>query len=312
MSSNSGIIVANAPVSYGAFEVTIGFDPNVPDGDDILDQVSAAGYAGIDLGPVGYLGTPRARLEARQAGDRSRRCVPGTALRGPEMLEKTLPELDAMLDIFDVIKPLGLGPDPRPTLADLGVGDGADFRRNNPGSGARNPASGYAEEQWAEFARGMAVVVDRCRSRGYKPVFHNETGTFVEAPEEVGRMLEVSEIGLCMDAGHFLVGGGDPVEYVKKWANRIDHVHIKTADLPRFQEIVEEGLPTNAIWEREVFPKLGEGALDVDAFLAALREIDYAGWLVVEQDIFPTTAERFAQAAADQRVNREFLRERGL
>ena len=54
----------------------------------------------------------------------------------------------------------------------------------------------------------------------------------------------------------------------------------------------------------------GEGS--VDAFLAALREIDYAGWLVVEQDIFPTTAEKFAQAAADQRANREFLRERGL
>ena len=230
----------------------------------------------------------------------------------PEMLEKTLPELDAMLDIFDSIKPLGLGPDPRPTLADLGVGDGADVRRNSPGSGARNPASGYTEDQWAEFARGMAIVVERCRSRGYQPVFHNETGTFVEAPEEVGRMLEVSEIGLCMDAGHFLLGGGDPVEYVKKWANRIDHVHIKTADLPRFQQVVDEGLPTNAIWEREVFPKLGEGALDVDAFLAALREIDYAGWMVVEQDIFPTTAERFAQAAADQRANREFLRERGL
>ena len=311
--SSSEIIVANAPVSYGAFEVTIGFDPNVPDGDEILDQVAAAGYAGIDLGPVGYLGTTEnlgSKLAKRNLG------LAGAYLElpyaDPEMLEKTLPELDAMLDIFDAIKPLGLGPDPRPTLADLGVGDGADFRRNNPGSGARNPASGYTEEQWAEFARGMAVVVDRCRSRGYQPVFHNETGTFVEAPEEVGRMLEVSEIGLCMDAGHFLVGGGDPVEYVKKWANRIDHVHIKTADLPRFQQIVDEGLPTNTIWEREVFPKLGEGALDVDAFLAALREIDYAGWLVVEQDIFPTTAERFAQAAADQRANREFLRERGL
>jgi len=162
------------------------------------------------------------------------------------------------------------------------------------------------------FAQGMAVVVDRCRSRGYRPVFHNETGTFVEAPAEVGRMLEVSEIGLCMDAGHFLVGGGDPVEYLKKWSDRIDHVHIKTADLTKFQQVVDEGLPTNAIWEREVFPKLGEGALDVDAFLAALREIDYAGWLVVEQDIFPTTAERFARAAADQLANREFLTARGL
>ena len=110
--SNSGIIVANAPVSYGAFEVTIGIDPNVPDGDDILDQVSAAGYAGIDLGPVGYLGSTDdlgAKLAKRGLG------LAGAYLElpyaDPEMLEKTIPELDAMLDIFDAIRPLGLGPD---------------------------------------------------------------------------------------------------------------------------------------------------------------------------------------------------------
>ena len=51
------IAVANAPVSYGAFEVTVGHDPNVPDGVSVLDQVAEAGYAGIDLGPAGYLGT---------------------------------------------------------------------------------------------------------------------------------------------------------------------------------------------------------------------------------------------------------------
>jgi inosose dehydratase len=140
MSNDNGIIVANAPVSYGAFEVTIGFDPNVPDGDDILDQVSAAGYAGIDLGPVGYLGSSDdlgAKLAKRGLG------LAGAYLElpyaDPELLEKTLPELDAMLDIFDSIKSRGLGPDPRPTLADLGVGDGADFRRNNPGSVCAKP-----------------------------------------------------------------------------------------------------------------------------------------------------------------------------
>jgi len=194
---NKKIIVANAPVSYGAFEVTIGFDPNVPDGDAILDQVSAAGYAGIDLGPVGYLGSTEdlgAKLAQRGLG------LAGAYLElpyaDPDALQAALPDLDAMLDIFDSIKPLNLGPDPRPTLADLGVGEGADFRRNHPGAGARNPASGYTDDQWAAFAKGMAVVVERCRARGYKPVFHNETGTYVEAPDEVTRMLEVSEIGL--------------------------------------------------------------------------------------------------------------------
>src|SRR4029079_12559605 len=152
MSNDNGIIVANAPVSYGAFEVTIGIDPNVPDGDDILDQGSAAGYAGIDLGPVGYLGTTDdlgAKLAKRGLG------LAGAYLELPyadaEMLSNALPELDAMLDSFDSIKSLGLGPDPRPTLADLGVGDGADFRRNNPGSGARNPGSGEHDEQRAQY-----------------------------------------------------------------------------------------------------------------------------------------------------------------
>ncbi len=56
-STPQGIAVANAPVSYGAFELTVGRDPNVPDGLRVLDQVAGAGYAGIDLGPVGYLGT---------------------------------------------------------------------------------------------------------------------------------------------------------------------------------------------------------------------------------------------------------------
>ena len=55
-SNGSGITIANAPVSYGAFEVTVGHDPNVPDGLSVLNQVAEAGYAGIDLGPVGYLG----------------------------------------------------------------------------------------------------------------------------------------------------------------------------------------------------------------------------------------------------------------
>ena len=59
--TRSGIVVANAPVSYGAFELTVGIDPNVPDGVHVLDEVAGAGYGGIDLGPVGYLGSAAKR-----------------------------------------------------------------------------------------------------------------------------------------------------------------------------------------------------------------------------------------------------------
>src|SRR5260370_42561521 len=53
----SPIAVAGAPVSFGAFEVTVGIDPYVPDAASVLDAVQRDGYEGIDLGPIGYLGT---------------------------------------------------------------------------------------------------------------------------------------------------------------------------------------------------------------------------------------------------------------
>jgi inosose dehydratase len=61
------------------------------------------------------------------------------------------------------------------------------------------------------------------------------------------------------------------------------------------------------IWSREAFPAFGDGDANVAGVLAALKEIDYEGWLVVEQDIFPQTSARFAQAVDDQKKNRQFL-----
>ncbi|RKR13798.1 sugar phosphate isomerase/epimerase family protein [Arthrobacter oryzae] len=308
-SNNTGIVVANAPISYGAFEVTVGIDPNVPDGAAILEAVSSAGYAGIDLGPVGYLGDGAELGEGLAAHGLG---LTGAYLELPfsdaSELDAMMPELDAMLDTFDAISEFQRGLPPKPTIADAG----AEHRRNSPGSGQRNPTSGYSPEQWDAFAIGLARVVEHCRKRGYEPTFHHETGTYVESPEEIAKVLEISDIGLCLDSGHFLIGGGDPVEYLRTWADRINHVHLKSASIARFNEVVAEKLPTTAIWEREVFPVLGEGDLDCDAFISTLKDIGYSGWLVVEQDILPQTAERFERAIADQQANRTFLAERGL
>ena len=125
-------------------------------------------------------------------------------------------------------------------------------------------------------------------------------------------MLEVSDIGLCLDTGHLLIGGGDPSEAIRAWGSRINQVHLKDARRSVMAAIVASGAPTSEIWEREVFPPLGQGDLDADGVLADLRRIGYQGWLVVEQDSFPRTKQRFEQAAADQRANRAYLIERGL
>jgi inosose dehydratase len=304
-----GITVANAPISYGAFELTVGIDSNVPDGEEILDQVSAAGYAGIDLGPVGYLGTGSQlgeRLAARNLG------LAGAYLEIPYAdavgRAAMLPELDAMLDTFDEVDSYLVGPRPRPTLADAG----SDYRRNNPGRAWQDRSMGMDEEAWDLFISGLSEVVKRCRDRGYEPTFHHETGTFIEAPWEVERLLESSDIGLCLDTGHFCIGGGDPASFLRTWRNRINHVHIKDATKSVMSGIVADGQPTMSIWSREAFPALGQGDVDVSGIVSFLIESNFDGWLVVEQDILPQTAERFARAASDQRDNREVLRGLGV
>jgi inosose dehydratase len=304
-----GIAVANAPVSYGAFEVTVGRDPHVPDGLSVLDQVASAGYAGIDLGPVGYLGNGQRLgelLAERGLG------LAGGYLELPyaddDALAVALPDLDALLDTFDAVRPFLTGPAPRPTLADAGSPD----RRARPGRSAADPSRGLNADQWRQFGAGLAQVIARCRDRGYEPTFHPETGTYVEAPWEIERVLELSDIGLCLETGHMLLGGGDPVAALRAWPERINHVHLKDARLGVMARIVAEAAPVTEIWSREAFCVLGEGDLDVSAVLHDLRKSGFAGWLVVEQDSFPRTSARFARAAADQVANRAYLTDWGM
>jgi inosose dehydratase len=305
----SAIAVANAPVSYGAFEVTVGHDPNVPDGIGVLDQVAEAGYAGIDLGPAGYLGSAEdlgQRLAERNLG------LAGAYLElpyaDPDALDRTLPELDTLLGIFDAVQPYLPGPPPRPTLADAGT----EARRNRPGRSVSDHSAGLDADAWRRFGTGLARVIARCRDRGYEPTFHPETGTNVEAPWEIERVLDLSDVGLCLETGHMMLGGGDPVTMLRDWGERINHVHLKDTQLQVMRQIMSDGGPVTDIWTREAFCALGHGDLDTDAILDGIKAMGFGGWLVVEQDILPRTAERFTRAARDQRENRAYLAARDL
>ncbi|MGC2484773.1 MAG: TIM barrel protein [Acidimicrobiales bacterium] len=303
------LTVANAPISYGAFELTVGIDPNVPNAEFVLNEVAGAGYAGIDLGPVGYLGDGPVlaeRLATRNLG------LAGAYLEfpftDPVALENLFPELDAMLDTFDAVRDAVPGPMPRPTIADAS----SESRRLKPGQSQANPSLGLDNDQWHAFATGLKNVLARCRDRGYEPTFHPETGTFVEAPWEIERVLEISDVGLCLETGHIFVCGGDPLDVLKSAPERVNHVHLKDAYRSRMDQLIADDEPAPSIWSREVFCALGQGDVDLDAVLQELEALNFEGWLVVEQDIFPQTAERFSQAVADQKANREWLKSRGV
>lgn len=300
------IAVANAPVSYGAFEITVAVDPGVPDPRTLLDWVTDAGYAGIDLGPAGYLGTGEElsrRLSERQLA------LAGGYLELPfsesDKLPAALAELDHLLEVFDAA-PQGPHP-PRPTLADAG----SPTRSLFPGRAALDRSVGLDESGWEAFGRGLAVAVSRCRARGYEPTFHHHTATYIEAQWEIERLLEISDVGLCLDTGHLLLGRGDPLVAIREWSTRINQLHLKDARLATLQEIVADAEPVAEIWRRRAFCALGEGDIPIDEVLGAVREVGYTGWLVVEQDVLPDPDDP-QRPALEQQRNREYLRQRGF
>ncbi|MFZ1992603.1 MAG: TIM barrel protein [Solirubrobacteraceae bacterium] len=302
----SRISVANAPVSYGAFEITVGIDENVPEPLTLLDWVHQAGYEGVDLGPAGYLGdtdTLAGRLRDRDLS------LAGGYLElpfsEPEKFREALPELELLLDVFDHAGDGGLKP--KPTLADAG----SPARSRYPGRAALDPSVGLDDAAWRRFADGLAIAVERCRERGYDPTFHHHTATYIEAQWEIERLLEMSDVGLCLDTGHLLLGRGDPVTAVRDWGARINQVHLKDAKLAKLEEIVAEAAPVEEIWRRKAFCALGDGDIDVEQVLEALAGNGYSGWLVVEQDVLPDPADP-EQPAIDQQRNREYLRAHGL
>jgi inosose dehydratase len=179
-----------------------------------------AGYEGTELGPPGYLGE----------GDllRSRLDSSGLELVGgyvpirfsePDRLDEDLRGLEATLDAFESAGASGA----KPVFAD----GGSPARAARPGAAAADRTVGLDQQGWDRFADGVARAAELSRARGYEPTFHHHTATYVEAPWEIERMLEVTDVGLLLDTGHLALGGGHPVRGLRDWSERINHLHVK-------------------------------------------------------------------------------------
>jgi inosose dehydratase len=295
------IRVANAPLSYGAFEMTVGIFPNVPGPEELTSEVASAGYEGIELGPPGYLGVGEElllRLERH-----------GLVLTGgwcplrfsePEHWEKDLAELTRTLDLFDAA-----GGTARPVFGD----GGSDRRRANPGRGDEDPSLGLDEAGWRRFRDGLRRAEEVARSRGFEPTFHAHTSTFIEAPWEIDRLLEISDVGLLVDTGHLLIGGSDPIQALRDWGRRVNYVHIKDVRLDVLRGVVRDHLGAIEAWRRGIFCELGTGDVDLDGFFRELLTAGYEGWICVEQDRILRDDEPISESAEAQRRNRAWLRE---
>jgi inosose dehydratase len=295
------IRVANAPCSYGAFEITVGVLPDVPGSETVLAAIEGAGYDGTELGPPGYLGdldNLRSRLEGH-ALDLVGGYIP-IRFSEPEHWNEDLEAMNGTLDLF-----AAGGGSPKPVLADAGSSERIRF----PGRAASDRSIGLDDAGWSRLADGVARAAELARSRGFEPTFHHHTATYVEAPWEIERVLELTDVGLLLDTGHLALGGGDPTAALRDWGARINHLHVKDVRNDVLAGVIADGADMPEAWRRGVFCELGTGDVDLDAFFTELGRSRYAGWLVVEQDMVPQSPEDAAEAAAAQVRNRAWLAE---
>lgn len=297
------IRIANAPVSYGVFELARPDLVALPEGEELARWISEAGYQGIDLGPVGLLG------RGAQLADRLQRH--GLELAGgwidlpfaadDDDFERALAGLDSILDVFVTAAETGPVLAPLPTLAD----SGSASRKARPGGAPELTLRGDA---WERFADRVNIATARVRDRGLEPTFHHHACTFVETPEEVDALLASTDVGLTFDSGHLLIGGGDPLPDFRRWRDRVNHLHLKDARTKVLREALESDDPMRSVWENRVFVPLGEGDLAVGELVDEIIASGYAGWLIVEQDVVPRSTADVERARNEQIANREALR----
>jgi inosose dehydratase len=289
--------VAGAPVSFGIFELdTAGL---APDPDEILAALREAGYDGVDLGPVGWLGRG---TQLRERLTRHRLWLAGGWVDLPfsddQAFQAALPALDDALTVFIDAAELYPKRPPLPTLADSGSAE----RDAHPGGA---PDIGLDPAGWDRLAANVTLAAQRVRAAGLEPTFHHHLCTHVETVAEIDEFLARTDVDLALDTGHLLLAGGDPVAALERWRGRINHVHIKDARTAVLEQVVRDRGGKQAVWERGAFVPLGRGDLALAGFLDRLAGSGFAGWVVVEQDVVAVTPE---QAAADQAANRAALR----
>ena len=140
------------------------------------------------------------------------------------------------------------------------------------------------EAAWKELFENLSRVEEIAARYGLTLVLHSHYGTVIETDEQLWRFLEGCDTGLCLDTGHLVVGGSDPIEVAERAADRVVHVHLKDVnrDLARRLGAREIGFKEAA--RRGAFRPLGEGDVDVGRLLKLLEAAGYSGWYVLEQD----------------------------
>jgi inosose dehydratase len=256
--------VAGAPITWGICEVP-GWGYQMPP-ERVLSEMRSLGLRATELGPDGFLprGSERALLEAHGLS-----LVAGfvpVVLHDPSCLERELAKVDAAAGRISALGGSVL------VLAASTGGTGYE-------EAGRLDASG-----WTALGRGILRAAASAGERGIRLAVHPHHGTVVERPEDVERLLGVPGVGLCLDTGHVMLGGGDPVALARSAGSRVIHVHLKDVDAALAGRVAAGDLGYHAAVRDGLYRPLGDGDVDVRAVLRAVEESAGTVWYVLEHD----------------------------
>ncbi len=296
------IRLANAPVSWGIYEFEE-LAPKYPY-TTVLDQIVESGYAGTELGPWRYLPTDPEVLRA-------------------ELSKRSLRLLSAFVPVnFADESAHAAGEEHALQVGRLLASQNAVaiVLADNNGSvpelaqqAGRRHGSFLSRDQWDVYAKGVNRVARAVYDQlGLKVVFHHHCAGYVETPEETRNLMNRADpdlVGLCLDTGHWQYAGGDAVQCVREYGERVTYLHLKDCD-PGIRELaIKERMDYFAAVAAGVFCELGQGGVDFPTLIAEMEGRGYDGWAIVEQDILTSDLEAPRQSA---RRNREYLRTLGL
>jgi inosose dehydratase len=258
--------VAGAPITWGVCEVPgwgVQLDP-----DRVLEEMVGLGLRATEIGPQGFL--PGEPAELRRALERHGLSAVGgfvaAVLHDPDRLDAEVARLGRAADALAACGATEL------VLAAAAPRDGYDR------------ATSLDDEAWDALVRGVHAAVKTAADRGVQASVHPHMGTAIEGPDDVRRFLQRSDGKLCIDTGHLLVGGADPIDVAREATGRVAHVHLKDASSELAAKVRGGALGYREAVGQGLYRPLGQGDVDVAGLIETLEASGYGGWYVLEQD----------------------------
>jgi inosose dehydratase len=284
--------VAGAPISWGVIEIPDwGYQMSV---DRVLREASSVGLDAMEAGPEGFLPQDPDEM-SRALAKHGLGLVGGfvpAVLHGPDMRGAELASVEQRAKFLSAA--------------------GAEVLVLAAFTGSEN----YEEiielddEAWRELFESLSRVEEIASRYGLTVALHPHYGTMIERDDQLRRFLEGCETGLCLDTGHLVIGGSDPVEVAEQAADRVKHVHLKDVDQDLARRLAMRDLGFKEAAQRGVFRPLGDGDVDLGQLLELLERAHYRGWYVLEQDIVVDAKPREGEGpVTDVRKSLTFLDE---